>query len=150
MENKFCSECGRQLTSEDRFCPECGEGVSENNEPMFEDVELQIPPPPPVDKSNHYIPPKATDSSEYNTIPIEKNVQEDYSYTEKSFQALDKSYNSYEADKIKEFDPFNQNADAKTTAYEGHTTKIRNILLLFIVLFFLLVGLIFVVFLFRK
>lgn len=163
MDNKFCSECGEQLTSEDKFCPECGAGVSENNELMFEDMKLQTPPPPPGEKTNdyipqtefkssegYYIPPKDTDSSQYNTMPIEKDVQEDYSYTEKSFQELDKSYNSYEVDKIKEFDPFNQDADAKTTAYEGHTNKIRNILILVIVLFFLLVGLIFMVALLRK
>ena len=163
MDSKFCSECGGKLTSEDRFCPGCGAGVSENNEHMVEEVKLQTPPPPPVEKTKDYIsqtefkssegyytPPKNTDFSEYNTIPIEKDVQQDYSYTEKSFQELDKSYNYYEVDKIKEFDPFNQNADAKTTAYEGHTNKIRNILILVIVLLFLLVGLVFIVALLRK
>lgn len=45
----------------------------------------------------------------------------------------------------KEFDPFKQNADVKTSAYSNHTIKTRNILFLIIVVLLLLLGIIFVV-----
>lgn len=157
MDNKFCSECGAQLTPEDRFCPECGYKIPEDNKSMAEQT------PPPVEETDYYMTPKETDTSAYYTTPIEE-VQHDYSDREDSLEKLDDEEkpeeNYYNASpyftpglngvKSEEFDPFKQNVDVKTTAYGDHTRRTSNILLLIIVMVFLLVGIIAVIVLLGK
>lgn len=161
MNKKFCSECGLELISEDIFCPECGTKVFEDNKSNIGQVNVKTqstpPPPPPSEKSeaenseNYYTPPKESDASEYYTSPIDK-VQKESPVIEELKEDTDEAYDSEEVnekemvkEESREFDPFKQNADAKTTLYAGHNKKISTILLLIIGVLLLMLGVIFLV-----
>lgn len=161
MNKKFCGECGWELSSEDIFCPECGTKVFEDNKSNVEQVNVKTqstpPPPPPSKKTeaensdNYYTPPKESDTSAYYTPPIDK-VQQESPVIKELTEDIDETYYSEEAnekemvkEKSTEFDPFNQNPDAKTTAYSNHTRKTTNILFLIIGVLLFMLGIIFLV-----
>ncbi|PRR83695.1 zinc ribbon domain-containing protein [Clostridium vincentii] len=127
MKSNFCSECGAQLKEEDRFCPECGYNISEEYNSVPET-------PKPVESQGYYNPPM----EEYN---------EDRSTPEESLYEPDVSLDEQEES---EFDPFKQNADAKTTIYGQHSRQSRNMFLLGLVVILVLSGIIFLVILFIK
>lgn len=126
MRTNFCSECGAKVKDEDRFCPECGYEISEDNYSVPEEVVIKTPE---FEEREYYIPPTedSQDDDEIKEDLIEESEENN-----------------------KEFDPFNQNVDVKTTIYGDHTRKSRNILFMILVLFLVIVVITSLVFLFRK
>lgn len=142
MRTNFCSECGAKVKDEDRFCPECGYEISEDNYSVPEEVVIKTPE---FEEREYYIPPTedSQDDDEIKEDLIEES-EENYYNVAPSFS------HRVEEENNKEFDPFNQNADVKTTIYGDHTRKSRNILFMILVLFLVIVVITSLVFLFRK
>ena len=44
--DRYCSNCGRELSTEDRFCPNCGRPVHQTATVPTPEAEVSVPPPP--------------------------------------------------------------------------------------------------------
>lgn len=155
MESNFCGECGAQLTPEDRFCPECGYNISEDYNSVPEE-------PKPVESQGYYNPPMeeyednsptTKDSlyeSEVSSYEPEVEGYEPEESLYKPEMSLNKQGVSLDETGETEFDPFKQNADAKTTIYGQHSRQSSNMLLLGLVVILALVGIIFLAISFTK
>ncbi len=159
-EDIFCPECGTKVFEDNKS----------NVEQVNVKTQSTVPqPPPPSKKSeaenteNYYTTPKESDTSSYYTPPID-GLQQESPVIEKLTEDIDETYDSekvnekekaeenyYDSSTLytttakeesKEFDPFNQNTDAKTTLYGGHAKKTSNILLLIILLFLVILGIV--------
>lgn len=162
MESNFCSECGAQLKEEDRFCPECGYNISEDYNSVSET-------PKPVESQGYYNLPMEEYDKDSST-PEESLYEPDVSLDEQEVSLNEPEMEEYEPEESlykpemslnkpgvsldetgeKEFDPFKQNADAKTTIYDQHSRQSRNMLLLGLVVILALAGIIFLVISFLK
>ncbi|MDD3141156.1 MAG: zinc ribbon domain-containing protein [Lachnospiraceae bacterium] len=161
-EDIFCPECGTKVFEDNKS----------NVEQVNVKTQSTPPPPPPPPQSekseaenteNYYTTPKESDTSTYYTPPIDE-VQQESPVIEALTEDINETYDSEEVnekekaeenyynfsnyytttvkEESKEFDPFKQNADAKTTLYGDHAKKTSNILLLIIVLFLVILGIV--------
>lgn len=121
MGTNYCTECGAEIKPGDRFCQECGTTVIEGHGYISEDNEVK----------------KNSTAEEIQTEEnVEEVEEEDFDTSRGDYYVSDNT--SFE--ERKEFDPFSQNVDAKTTAYSEHTNKTKNILIVSIIALLIIIG----------
>lgn len=118
MGTNYCTECGAEIKPSDRFCQECGTQVIEGHGYISADDEVNK-------------------NCITEAIQREENVEEEDFDTSRGDYYLSDNRSFEER---KEFDPFCQSTDAKTTAYSEHTRKTKNILILSIIAVLIIMG----------
>jgi predicted amidophosphoribosyltransferase len=57
MADRYCSNCGHELSDDTRFCPECGRPVHETAHVPTPEADIPVPPPPGQQQAGDAAPP---------------------------------------------------------------------------------------------